>query len=167
MKLMIETNRLQIRNFLQRDAQDLYEILGDAETMQYSEPAYSFEKTEMFIEEFCIGQGGAFAAVHKQTDKVIGYLLFHRVAAGEYEIGWFFNRAYWRRGYAYEASKAIIEYGFDRWKAKRIFAQTIDAVKAVPLMKKLKMQFEGVQKGKIKDNQGNEADLYCYGLQKG
>lgn len=34
----IQTARLTIRNFIPEDAADLYEILGDAQTMQYCEP---------------------------------------------------------------------------------------------------------------------------------
>ena len=45
----IETKRLVIRNFTSDDANDLYDILGDAETMKYCEPAYDFEKTKDFL----------------------------------------------------------------------------------------------------------------------
>ncbi len=73
----LETKRLNIRNFLQGDAQDLYEIFGDEETMEYCEPAYTLEKTEKFMTAFCMGRNGAVAAIHKETGKVIGYILFN------------------------------------------------------------------------------------------
>ncbi len=161
----IGTNRLIIRNFLKGDAQDLYEILGDDETMEYCEPAYTFEKTEKFLEAFCIGRNGAVAAVHKETGKVIGYILFHELEDEIYEIGWFFNKAYWRQGYAYESCKAVIDYAFGELKAHKIVAETIDAVKSVSLMKKLGMELEGIQRSQTRDNHGNWADLYFYGLQ--
>ncbi len=161
----IGTNRLIIRNFVKGDAQDLYEILGDDETMEYCEPAYTFEKTEKFLEAFCIGRNGAVAAVHKETGKVIGYILFNEQEDGIYEIGWFFNKAYWRQGYAYESCKAVIDYAFDELKAHKIVAETIDAVKSVSLMKKLGMELEGIQRSQTRDNHGNWADLYFYGLQ--
>ncbi len=41
----IVTERLLIRDFCASDAEDLHEILGDAETMKYCEPAYTFEQT--------------------------------------------------------------------------------------------------------------------------
>lgn len=164
--MKIETNRLLIRDFLQGDAQDLYEILGDDETMEYCEPAYTLEKTEKFMEEFCIGRNGAVAAVHKETGKVIGYILFSQLEKGVYELGWFFNKAYWRQGYAYEACNAMIDYAFDVLKADKIFAETIDLVKSVPLMEKLGMKIESIQQNQTRDNHGNWADLYCYGLQR-
>ena len=44
----IETPRMLIRNFIPEDANDLYEILGDAETMEYSEPPYDMDKTKLY-----------------------------------------------------------------------------------------------------------------------
>ena len=163
--MKIETDRLIIRNFSQGDAQDLYEILGDDETMEYCEPAYTFEKTEKFMEEFCIGRNGAVAAVHKEADKVIGYILFKELEDDIYEIGWFFNKAYWRQGYAYESCKAVIDYAFGELKAHKIVAEAIDTVKSVSLMKKLGMKIEDIQRSQTRDNHGNWTDLYCYGLQ--
>ena len=70
--IYLETPHLTIRSFVPEDANDLYEILGDAETMEYSEPPYDLDKTERFLDSFCISRGGAVAAVHKECGKVIG-----------------------------------------------------------------------------------------------
>lgn len=164
--MYIETERMIIRNFLPEDAFDLQEILGDDETMENCEPAYSFEKTKDFLDSFCIDRGGAVAAVHKGSGKLIGYILFNEQTDGVYEMGWFFNRNFWRQGYAYESCKALIDYSFDKLNAHKVFAETIDAVKSEGLMKKLGMQLEGVQRSQTKDNHGNRADLYLYGLLK-
>ena len=96
--------------------------------------------------------------------KVIGYLLFRPFGEGVYEIGWFFNRAFWRQGYAYEACKAVLDDAFDRRNAHKVFAETIDGERSVPLMKKLGMRPEGVQRSQTKDPLGNWADLYLYGI---
>ena len=85
----IETDRLVIRNFTPDDANDLYEILGDAETMKHCEPAYDLKKTKDFLHGFCISKNGAVAAVHKQSQKVIGYILCNEIDPGVYEMGWF------------------------------------------------------------------------------
>ncbi|MCD8314047.1 MAG: GNAT family N-acetyltransferase [Firmicutes bacterium] len=162
----IETTRLIIRNFTPDDVDDLYEILGDSETMKNCEPAYDFQKTKEFLHSFCIGKNGAAAAVHKQSKKVIGYILLSETRPSVYEIGWFINRRYWRQGYAYEACKAVIDYAFYELDAHKVFAETIDSVKSVGLMQKLGMKSEGVQRSQTKDNDGNWADLYFYGLLK-
>ncbi len=153
----IETARLWIRDFTLEDAKDLHDILGDEQTMRNCEPPYDFEKTKDFLESFCIGRHGAVAAVEKQSQKLIGYILFNEIEPGAYEIGWFFNRSYWRQGYAYEACKAVIDYAFGELNAHKVFAETVDGVKSVGLMKKLGMAFEGIEKT-------NGAELSCYGL---
>ena len=92
--MLIETQRLLIRDYTIDDIKDLYDILGDDEVMKNCEPAYSFEKTSDFLSEFCIGKRGAIAAVHKNSNKMIGYILFHAFEENVYEIGWFFNKKY-------------------------------------------------------------------------
>ena len=162
--MLIETERMIVRDFTLDDLDDLQEIFGGAEVMKYCEPAYSREKTEKFLREFCIGRKGAAAAVLKESSKVIGYILFNEYEESVYEIGWIFNRQYWRRGYAYEACRAVMAYGFSERNAHKIFAEAIDGVKSVGLMKKLGMRLEGIQREQTGDNFGGWADLYLYGI---
>ena len=161
--MFIETDRMIIRDFGREDISDLHEILGDAETLRYCEPAYGFEKTQKFLEDFCISKNGAVAAVLKESGKVIGYILFKPLDEAVYEIGWFFNKKYWRQGYAYEACSELMAYGFREMNIHKIIAETIDVQKSVPLMEKLGMKREGIQRSQTKDNLGNRADLYLYG----
>ena len=63
----IQTARLTIRNFIPEDAADLYEILGDAQTMQYCEPPYDLAKTKQFLQSFCMEREGGLAAVDTQA----------------------------------------------------------------------------------------------------
>ena len=162
--MRIETPRMLIRDFTLDDAADLKDIFGDEETMESCEPAYDFEKTEKFLTSFCVERKGALAAVHKESSKMMGYILFNEFGEGVYEMGWIFNRSFWRQGYAYESCKAVIDYAFTALKAHKVFAETIDVKKSVGLMQKLGMQFEGIQRSQTKDNHGNWADLYFYGL---
>lgn len=162
--MYIETQRMTIRAFTPEDAADLHEILGDDETMQYCEPAYDLEKTKEFLTSFCIGRSGAVAAVQKQNGKLIGYILFNEQGNGVYEMGWLFNRSFWRQGYACEGCKAVIDYAFEECRAHKIFAETIDPAKSVRLMEKLGMKREGVQRSQTRDLHGNWTDLYLYGL---
>ena len=162
--MYIETNRMVIRDFTMNDANDMQDILGDRETMKNCEPAYTIEKTVDFLQKFCIEKKNAVAAVHKETVKVIGYILFNEFDEGVYEIGWFFNRNFWRQGFAFESCKAVIDYAFDKMNAHKVFAETIDGIKSVELMKKLGMKPEGIQRSQTKDDSGNWVDLYFYGI---
>lgn len=160
----IQTPRITIRSFTPKDAADLHAIFGDNETMKNCEPSYDFEKTKDFLSSFCIHRKGAVAAVHRETEKVIGYILFNEYEKNVYEMGWIFNRSFWGQGYAFESCRAVIDYAFRVRKAHKIFAETIDAVKSVGLMKKLGMRSEGVQRSQTRDNHGDWVDLYLYGL---
>lgn len=164
----IETQRMLIRDYTIDDVEDLHDIFGDAEVMKNCEPAYDRKKTSDFLLEFCIEKRGAVAAVQKDSGKMIGYILFNSNMYDKsvYEIGWIFNKDFWRQGYAYESCKAVIDYAFNELDAHKIFAEAIDSVKSVGLMKKLGMQLEGIHRSQTKDNDGNWADIYFYGLFK-
>jgi len=163
----IETDRIILRDFVLNDLNDLHEIFGDAEVMKNTEPPYDREKTEKFLKSFCIKREpkGAFAAVLKETGKVIGYVLFKAIDEPEiFEIGWIFNKAYWRKGYAYEICSKLIRYGFEDMKLHKICAEAIDEIKSVSLMKKLGMKLEGIQRKHAKSNEGIWCDLFWYAM---
>ena len=163
----LQTDRLILRDFVIDDLDDLYEIFGDAEVMKNTEPPYDRKRTESFLKNFCIEREpkGAFAAVLKETGKVIGYILFKTIDMPEiFEIGWIFNKAYWRKGYAYEICNKLISYGFEDMKLHKICAEAIDEIKSVSLMKKLGMEFEGIQRKHTKSNEGIWRDLYWYAI---
>ena len=158
--MLIETARMIIRDFQQDDVNDLHEILGDDETMKYCEPAYNLNTTQEFLKAFCISKKGAVAAVLKNDNKLIGYILFKTLEESVYEIGWIFNKKYWRQGYAYEACSELMAYGFREMNIHKIVAETTDAQKSVRLMEKLGMKREGIQRSHTKDSFGNWTDFY-------
>ncbi|MDR0917605.1 MAG: GNAT family N-acetyltransferase [Oscillospiraceae bacterium] len=161
----IETSRLIVRDFAAGDLEDLHAILGDGEVMREVEPPYSREKTAEFLRTFCIERRGAFAAAERETGKVVGYLLFKPYGEPEiYEMGWIFNRAYWRRGYAFESCRALIAHGFSVMGLHKICAETTDDVISGGLMRKLGMKPEGIQRAQTRNADGEWADLYWYGL---
>ena len=57
-----------------------------------------------------------------------------------------------------------MDYAFSEGNAHKIFAEAIDGVKSVGLMKKLGMKLEGIQRDQGRDNSGNWASLYFYGI---
>ncbi len=164
--MKIATTRLIIRDYTPADWQDLLEIFSDPEVMKYCEPVYDAAGTRNALELF-IKKSIAYAVTLANTGKVIGHVLFAQLpdaAEGIYEIGWFFNRAYWRRGYAFEAAQALIQYGFEQLKLHKITAETIDPVHSGALAQKLGMAWEGTFCSHIKAPNGRWADLYWYGI---
>ena len=162
----IQTSRLILRPYTPADAEDLHEIFSDPVVMEHCEAPYTPEQTRQALSLF-IEKNIAFAAELTDSGKVIGHLLFHQLPleeSGIYEIGWFFNRSYWRRGYACEACKALLEYGFQQLGLHKICAETIDPDRSVALMRKLGMTWEGTFHAHGKAPDGRWADVYWYGI---
>ena len=165
--MFLETDRMILRDFTVSDFEDFYEIFSDSEVMKHLEPPFNRNGARRFLVEFCIERKpkGAYAAVLKETNKVIGYILFKPGDEPEiYEIGFILNKSYWRRGYAFEICRCLISYGFIEMNLHKIFASTEDTEKAVPLMKKLGFQLEGIQKKHTKTIEGNWCDFYLYAI---
>lgn len=161
----IKTDRTFLREFRPADLEALHAIFSDPLVMEYVEPPYSLAQTEAFLQDFCIARHGALAVERRDGGQVIGYVLFNdRFEPGVYEMGWIFNRAWWRQGYAYEACAALAEYAFSALGAHKLWAETIDPVKSMGLMEKLGMRPEGVQRRHTLDSRGQWTDLYLYGL---
>ena len=134
--------------------------------MKYCEPPYSEDATQNALANFKNKHIG-YAMVLTETEQVIGHLLFHPLPFEEdgiWEIGWFLNQKFWQQGYAYEASMALITYGFEELNLHKIMAESIDPVKAAGLMEKLGMVREGIFRKHCKDTAGQWVDLYWYGI---
>ncbi len=162
--MRIRTERLEIRPFKESDSGDLFEILGDAETMRFCEPPYSAKKTDAFLRSFCIAENAALAAVLKSSEKVIGYILWSPLGEGVYELGWFFNRRFWGMGFAFEGCRAVIDCAFGEASADKIVAETAEPVRSAGLAKKLGMRQTEVAVGAVFDNLGNACDLRSFEL---
>ena len=165
--MYIRTSRLIIRDYTASDWQDLHEIFSDPEVMRCCESAYTPEQTKEALDHF-IQKDIAYAVTLADAGKVIGHALFAQLPPpdeqGIYEIGWIYNRRYWGQGYAYEASKALIDHGFQELQLHKIVAETIDPVRSTALMQKLGMIHEGTFRAHTRDLDGNWADVYWYGI---
>ena len=165
--MYLETKRMILREFTMNDFNDFYEIFGDPVVMEHTEPPYDIKQAEAFLREFCVERDpkGGFAAVLKETGKVIGYVLFKSVEEPEiYEMGWIFNKNYWRKGYAYEICSRLISYGFEDMELHKICAEAIDTEKSVPFMKKLGMKSEGTWRKHSISDKGEWCDLHWYAI---
>jgi len=165
--MYLETERMILRDFSLDDIDDFQEIFGDPVVMENIEPPYDREKSLQFLKEFCIERKpkGGFAAVLKETKKVIGYVLFKSIDEPEiYEIGWFFNKDYWRNGYASEICVKLVEHGFKEMKLHKICAESTDINRSVSLMKKLGMIEEAFFRKHTKSRSGEWLDLHWYAI---
>lgn len=133
--MQIETPRLLLRDFKQTDWKDVHEYATDLEVVKYMEwGPNSSDETIAFVDHALDKAREKprgffeFAVIVREEGKLIGACGL-RVLPGDKEqadIGYCYNRNYWHKGYATEASRALVNFGFGELKLHRIHA-TCDA----------------------------------------
>lgn len=117
--MIIETNRLILREYVMEDFDALYEIMSDEETMQHYPAPFDEERTMSWItwnlDNYKKYGFGLWAVVLKETNEFIGDCgITIQNIDGEMlpEIGYHINKKYWRRGFGKEAAKAVRDWVF-------------------------------------------------------
>ena len=125
--MILETERLYLREMNQGDFEALCKILQDDETMYAYEGAFSNEEVQEWLDRqisrYRKWGFGLWAVILKETDEMIGQcgLTMQTWKDREVlEIGYLFNRMHWHTGYAVEAAKACKEYAFEILKAEEV-----------------------------------------------
>lgn len=115
--MIVETERLLVRRMRESDCRDLHEYLLDPETY-VSEPGEPIGLDTARALARKRSEGADFlAVVLRGGEKMIGHLYFKQVEPliyATWELGYIFNQAFRRRGYASEASRAIVEQALRR-----------------------------------------------------
>ncbi|WBW95529.1 GNAT family N-acetyltransferase [Oceanirhabdus sp. W0125-5] len=146
----METERLIIRRFKPDDWKDLYEYLSLPEVVEY-EPYYTYSEEE--CKEASKGRAEAgekscfWAVCLKGDNKMIGHIFFAFNEPEEFntwEIGYVFNPKFYGKGYATEASKRILKYGFEDKGAHRIMAHAnVKNIASWKVLERLSLRREG------------------------
>lgn len=120
--MIAETERLILRRYTERDFDDLFEYLSDAEVVKF-EPykAMTAEETRENL-KWRIETDEMIAVELKENHKMIGNIYFGKRDFDSREIGFVFNQNFWGNGYAKESCRAIIEHAFQNG-VHRIFAE--------------------------------------------
>lgn len=128
---ILETERLLLRHFEISDAEDLFRIYSDAETMKFmgdGPPSVEAERENLknHIDNYYKNHGlGIWATVLKENNKFIGRCgLLRSTIDGneETEVGYLFDREFWGRDLATEAAMGILDLAFDQLKIERVVA---------------------------------------------
>lgn len=113
--MRIETERLVIRDFVMEDAQALSRILGDEKVMKYIEMPYTPEQTAEFVKKAGATEKPlVYALLWKETEELIGHVIFHPSEEDEYEAGWILSGDFWGKGIASETTAALIDLAKER-----------------------------------------------------
>lgn len=113
-----------------------------------------FEKDKVF----------ELAAERKEDGKVIGLMGMIRRDHRQGEIGWGLGVEYRGQGYATEAARALMDYGFHSLGLYRIHADTnSDNLASWRIMERIGMRREALLRGSVYE-EGKWLDRYIYGM---
>ncbi|CAM4379217.1 acetyltransferase [Bacillus manliponensis] len=144
--MYIKTKRLFIRDFEPNDWRAVHEYTSNEHVMKYiPEGLFSEEDTKKFVIHNIGEKAEKFPVILQSENTVIGHIVFHKYFGDHtYEIGWVFNPKYFNQGYASEAAKAIVTYGFEEIGLHRIIATCQpENTPSYRVMEKIGMRREG------------------------
>ncbi|MDX2271475.1 MAG: GNAT family N-acetyltransferase [Cyanobacteriota bacterium] len=156
--ILAETQRLILRSWQpDRDAMHALSIYGDPEVTRFlmtkittlSEAWQVLDRWNQKAAQW--GQGCGFWAIQLKADSTLigtGILIPLRDAqdqpTSQFEVGWHLKRSAWGCGYATEAARALLHYGFEQLRLPTIFAvANPDNTASLRVMQRLHMQFIG------------------------
>lgn len=131
-KMILETERLMLREMTKEDIPKLYEFLGDPDVMYAYEHGFTMEEVKAWYdrqqkryEEYGFG---LWAVIRKSDGMLIGDcgITMQDIGKGEgekkEEIGYHFRKDCWHKGYATEAAKAVKQYAFHTLPIAEIYS---------------------------------------------
>ena len=146
--IRLNTQRLVIRKFSQRDAQWYFQLLKDPQVHCFvSEKLENLSQAEEKVEQLSkIEDGSELAVCLKETDELIG-TVFGLWEGDTFSVCWNFRSDFQGKGYAYEAAEAYLDFLFEQMNARRIYAYVEDYNRSSQrLCEKLGMRQEGIFK---------------------
>jgi RimJ/RimL family protein N-acetyltransferase len=131
-KTIFESPRLLFREFIKDDVQLLCDLNSNPNIIKYvHEPTPTIENTTEALQNIILPQyklyGHGRWAVHlRSTSEFIGWCgLKYLKEIDEIDLGYRFKENHWGKGYATEAAKATIDYGFNTLCLKKIIAKAL------------------------------------------
>lgn len=169
---LIETPRLILREIDYSDVYDMFEYARLPEVGPNAgwHPHTSVKDTkdaiDFFISKKRYGQPGVFAITLKDNFKMIGTVELHSYTKNhKAELGYTINPRYWGKGYAVEASKYVIAWGFEELGLKRIECNAFSTNKqSSRVCEKLGLTYEGLRRKGYMLYDGSIHDLECYSI---
>ena len=149
MTLTIETERLLLRPKTLDDLDAMHAVHSDPEVAAWLGGALDREQTrERLIRHMAHQREHGFsvwAIIERSSGEVVGHGgLQHLDGGPEIEVGWALRSDRWGRGYATEAGRASLAYGFDTLGLDEIVAVTLPQnVRSRRVMEKLGMTYVG------------------------
>ena len=171
--MIVTTERLLLREFVESDWEAVLAYQQDPLYLRYNEwTSRSAEEVRQFIQMFLNHQKQVprikfqFAITLKSTGELIGNCGVRRDSpeAREADMGYELDSNYWGNGYATEAARAVLDFGFSHMKVERVSAWCLaDNVGSARVLEKIGMDVER----RMREHQyfkGRWWDTLCYAI---
>ena len=170
--MIADTERLILRRYKEKDLQDLYEYLSNPKVVEF-EPykPMTLEEVKGNL-EWRISTDEMIAVELKETGKMIGNVYLGKREFDSLEIGYVFHESYWKKGYASESCKKLVELAFQNG-VHRIYAECDpNNANSWELLEKLGFEREAYFKKNVyfwkdENDQPIWKDTYVYALLNG
>ena len=176
--LHLDTSRLLIRNFTMDDLNDLHAIINDEEVLRYlPDDPISPDRASLMLKWIidCYQENTpdniikfTCAVDHKADHKLIGWCGLGPLEfdPSVIELFYGFSTDYWGNGYATEAARAMLRYGFETIGLQEIVAVTMpENTASQSVIEKLDMKYRKQVTGLPKKFNSYEGDRF-YSISK-
>ncbi len=111
--MKLQAGSYMIRSCRADDAEGLYQILSDPETMKYIEPAFSYRETEHFIRIAGLCQPPLIYILADSEDVPVGQVIFHPHDSQTWELGWILSNSIRGKGVSELVTDELIRWSRD------------------------------------------------------
>jgi len=171
--IKIETKRLILRDFVPADWLAAHQWGSDPQVVRFmpwgpnsSAQTKAYVRLVRRLSRLKPRTKFELGVVLKSENRLIGGcgIRIQNQVFMEGDLGYVFHRSYWGRGYATEATKAIIDFGFSKLKMHRIWATCDPSNKAsARVLEKAGMKREGLLRKNVLQK-GAWRDSYLYAI---
>lgn len=126
---ILETERLQLRQFGAADLDAYAAMLADPEVVAYVgagetlSRAQAWKNMAMVLGHWAIRGYGLWAVEEKATQTLIGRVgLYYPEGWPGLEVGWMLARSHWGYGYALESAKAAVDVAFNQLQCSTLIS---------------------------------------------
>jgi ribosomal-protein-alanine N-acetyltransferase len=150
---VLESERLLLRKIGMEDAADMHAYTSDPEMVKHLplNQTYTIADAERsvrgFMDMYAAHKSAPWGVTIKETGEHIGICGFENWNAqtDRAEIGFIIARPHWGKGFATEAARRVMRFGFDVMRLNRLEARTKAENEASKhVLARLGMQYEGL-----------------------
>jgi ribosomal-protein-alanine N-acetyltransferase len=169
----LDTKRLCLRPFTFDDESAVFALASHPEVALFVRfeahraPSDTRAFLELVLKHYRRGDPFAWAIGRREDDLLIGSCGFvsHNAAGKSAEIGYWLGKPYWGQGYAVEAARALVRFGFEQMGLERIEAKCFLENRAGQrVIEKLGMKFEGADRSEM--IKGAYPELKVYAIER-